>query len=124
MGNGLTEQTENISKLLKLIQENPDLPIVPMVDADIVADDSGYWSGKWGHAEIDKYIVHDERIIFYEGKDPDIVGIFERFFDYAECGIDEEMPDSEALPIMKEKIDSLNWTEAIIVYINMPDEAL
>lgn len=31
------------------------------------------------------------------------------------------MPDEEALPLMKEKIDTLDWVEAIIVYIQLPD---
>lgn len=32
----MTRETE---KLLKLIQENPDLEIVPIVDSEVVADD-------------------------------------------------------------------------------------
>ena len=47
--------------------------------------------------------------------------IFEKYFDYAECGIDEELSDEEALPLMREKVDSLDWKEAIIVYIQVPD---
>lgn len=35
-------------ELLKLIKENPDLPIVPMVDSEVVQDDFGYWLGAWG----------------------------------------------------------------------------
>ncbi len=37
--------TEKTKELLKLIEENPDLPIVPMVDAEVIGDDSGYWLG-------------------------------------------------------------------------------
>lgn len=37
----------NTEKFLKLVQENPGLPIVPMVDEEVVADDcSSYWMGK------------------------------------------------------------------------------
>ncbi len=121
----LTEkQRENLKELFKLIKEHPDLPIVPMVDADIVADDSGYWLGGWGSASIDKYLPHEYGMIFYEQGRPDVVDIFEKFFDYEKCGISEEMPDSEALPIMREKVDSLNWIEAIIINIDLPDTAL
>lgn len=121
----LTEkQQENLKELFKLIKERPDLPIVPMVDADIVADDSGYWLGGWGSASIDKYLPHEYGIIFYEQGRPDVVDIFEKFFDYEKCGISEEMPDSEALPIMREKVDSLDWIEAIIINIDLPDTAL
>ena len=114
--------TEKTKELLKLIEENPDLPIVPMVDAEVIGDDSGYWLGKWQGAYIDKYVLHEDYgVVFYDEKDPDIVGIFEKFFDYAECGIDEELPDSEALPIMRKIIDGLNWTKAIVVYIDLPE---
>lgn len=119
----MNRQTERLKELFKLIEERPDLPIMPMVDSDVVAD-SGYcyWSGEWGRCEIDKYIVHEDYgIMFYEQGRPDTVDIFERYFDYAECGIDEELPDEQALPLMKAKIDTLDWTEAIIVYIGLPE---
>ncbi len=32
---------ENVKKLLELVKANPDLPIVPMVDAEICGDDYG-----------------------------------------------------------------------------------
>lgn len=34
-------KNKNIAELLKLIQENPDLPVIPMVDGEAVCDDSG-----------------------------------------------------------------------------------
>lgn len=39
----------NAKELIRLIQENPDLPIIPMVNEEVVADDSyTYWMGEWG----------------------------------------------------------------------------
>ena len=44
---------ENTKNLLELIQQNPDLPIVPMVDAEIVnGDDWGRWMGSFGAARV------------------------------------------------------------------------
>ena len=122
----MQKQPDNLKELFKLIEEHPDLPIVAMVDSDVVADDCyRFWLGEWGKCEVDKYIVHEScGVIFYEHGRPDTVDIFEMYFDYAECGIDEEMPDEKALPLMKEKIDTLNWTEAIIVYIDLPEKIL
>ena len=119
----IEKQTENLKELFGLIKKRPDLPIVAMVDSEIVADDGCcYWMGSWGSCLIDKYIVHENYgVIFYDNGNPDIVDIFEKYFDYAECGIDEEMPDKEALPLMRAKIDTLDWKEAIIVYIQVPD---
>lgn len=121
----IEKQADNLKELFTLIRKHPDLPIVAMVDSDIVADDGGFWLGEWGRCEVDKYIVHEDYgVIFYDNGDPDIVDIFEKYFDYAECGIDEEMPDKEALPLMKAKIDTLGWKEAIIIYIVLPDPEL
>lgn len=119
----IEKQTENLKELFELIKKCPDLPIVAMVDSEIVADDGCCcWMGSWGNCLIDKYIVHEDYgVIFYEEGKPDTVDIFEKYFDYAECGIDEELPDEEALPLMRAKVDSLDWQEAIIVYIQVPD---
>lgn len=119
----IEKQTENLKELFELIKKRPDLPIVAMVDSEIVADDGCcYWMGSWGICLIDKYIVHEDYgVIFYEEGKLDTVDIFEKYFDYAECGIDEELPDEEALPLMRARVDSLDWKEAIIVYIQVPD---
>lgn len=119
----IEKQAENLKELFELIKKRPDLPIVAMVDSEIVADDGYcYWMGSWGSCLIDKYIVHEDYgVIFYEEGKPDTVDIFEKYFDYVECGIDEELPDEEALPLMREKVDSLDWQEVIIVYIQVPD---
>lgn len=120
------KQTENLKELFELIRKHPDLPIVAMVDSEIVADDGCcYWMGSWGSCFIDKYIIHEDYgVIFYDKGNPDTVDIFEKYFDYAECGIDEELPDEKALQLMKEKIDTLHWEEAIIVYIVLPETIL
>ncbi len=52
----MTERENQYRKeLFKLMQENPDLPVVPMVDGEIVpGDDYGYWQGDWGAARVDE----------------------------------------------------------------------
>ena len=70
----MQKQTDNLKELFKLIEKHPDLPIVAMVDSDVVADDGGFWLGEWGRCEIDKYIVHEDYgVIFYEQGRPDTV---------------------------------------------------
>lgn len=39
------KERKNREELFRLMQENPDLPVVPMVDGEIVADDCGHWRG-------------------------------------------------------------------------------
>ena len=50
-------EKKNRDELFRLMRENPDLPVVPMVDAEICGDDSGYWCGAWGHASVDEYLM-------------------------------------------------------------------
>lgn len=108
----MNKQKENLDKLFQFIEENPELPIVPMVDAEIVADDCcSWWMGSWGKAEIDKYISANERIYFHSDEDIDILEFFVPHEEYM------KMSDSEC----EQAFENLPWIEAIIVDINLPD---
>lgn len=99
-------------ELLKLIEQNPDLPVVPMVDGEIVTDDFGYYAGSWGSATVDEYLVgkRDDRIYFKSDDD---------VFDVLEHQLSDE--EFEALPETESECrpfyDGLPWKKAIIVYI-------
>jgi len=108
-------KNKNIKELLRLVQENPDLPIVPMVDAEIVCDDCGYWMGSWGHAEIDEYYINDQ--VYFKSDDFD-----ELVEDWADTNYDEFPGKSgyEIEQIAKEYVGNYKWVKAIVVYIGMP----
>ncbi len=61
----------NIKKLMTLVKENPELPVVPMVDTDIVlSDDYGKWIANIGDSRVDNMYYSDYgRIYFDEDKD-------------------------------------------------------
>ena len=111
------KERKNHDDLFKLMQENPDLPVVPMVDADIVAgDDYGRWMGSWGSASVDEYLIPpDDRPMFFKSDD-DVFDTLEQCLPEAEF---EALPenDSECRPFY----DALPWVKAIIVNINLPD---
>lgn len=67
-------ERKNREELFKLMQENPELPVVAMVDSEIVQDD-GYsrWMGAWGSSSIEEYFIGEERIHFREEDDFDEV---------------------------------------------------
>lgn len=104
---------EKITELLELIKQNPGLPIVPMVDSEIVADD-GYnrWLGSWGQAHIDEYLIGADHLHFKE--DDDIEDVLSDVIGYKNY---EAMTDEQA----KEAYDALEWVRAIIVNIDLPD---
>lgn len=95
---------ENIKEILKLIEEHPDLPVIPMVGQGIVADCDDEWIANFGKAEIRKICMYEEAIIFYDEnplKIAEALGFYHNF-----------------LP--RESLDSLDWLEAIIVHIETP----
>lgn len=87
--------TDNIRDLLRLIGEHPDLPVIPMVGQDIVADCTGEWVASFGKAEVKKMCIYGEDVIFREKKNAS--------------------KTVEAL-----ELDGIDWLEAIIVHIETP----
>lgn len=110
------KERKNREELFKLMQEKPELPVVPMVDGEIAGDDCGRWLGVWGGCNIDKYIIGEERVHFRD--DTDWGEIEETLTDgqitYEEY---EAATEAEAMAIYA----ALPWIEAIIVNIDLPD---
>lgn len=103
------QEKKNRDELFRLMQENPELPVVPMVDEEIVADDCcSYWLGHWGYAAVTEYIIGDERVFF---KDDDEDAVLDGFEEYR--GEWEEWPDEK----ITETFNSLPWIKCIGVYI-------
>lgn len=106
-------QKERLDELFKLIKENPELPILPMVDSEIVADDCcARWTASWGSSEITDYIIGNERVYFKDDDDPEDV--------LNDCigGIDYwEQPDD----VVEEAYNNLPWVRAIVVNIDLPE---
>lgn len=109
---------ENIKEILKLIEEHPDLPVVPMVGQDIVADSFGEWTAEVGEAEIRKICIYEDAVIFYDENTLKTAGLLE--LDYETLGLPDSMSSGEANRRLKAFIDSLDWLEAIIVHIETP----
>lgn len=92
------------------MQENPQLPVVPMIDSNIVTDDSfPRWMGVWGSATKSAYLITDERVFIRDYDDEeDVLSEVYGWDAY------EEMSDEEA----EDAYENLSWTEAIIVNID------
>lgn len=97
------------AELFKLMQEHPCLPIIPLVDSEIVADDyCKWWVGHWGCVRIMEYIMGDERIFF---KVDDMDAVLD--------GIEEYRSVWEDWPVEKimETFNNLPWIKCIAVCI-------
>lgn len=98
------------------MQEHPELPIVPMVDSEIVADDGGYWIGSWGKAYVDEYLWAEKSERYLFKSDNDVFDVLERYLPDEAV---EKLPDTEEES--RPFFDALPWKKAIIVYITLPD---
>ena len=106
-------QKERLAELFRLIKENPELPILPMVDSEIVADDfCARWTGSCGSAEIKDYIIGNERVYFKDDDDAETV--------LNDCigGVDYwEQPED----VVEREYNNLPWIRAIVVNIDLPE---
>ena len=104
-------------ELLELIKENPDLPVVPMVDGEIVGDDScQYWLGRWGHSEVTEYYIGREKVHFKDDDEEDVLNDLEGCkygCDPQGRDIYDDLSDDE----WKALYESIQWTKCIVVYI-------
>lgn len=105
-------------EIIKLIEEHPDLPIVPMVDNEVVADDSyTYWMGKWGRCEVTEFYCGREAVHFRNDDKEDVLN------DMVGCkyGYDKDGRDIYELPDdgWEKLYASIPWTKCIVVYITL-----
>lgn len=57
----------NNQEFIRIVAENPDLPIVAMVDSDIVCECYGRWLASFGNAYVGEYAIYNER--FYDDRE-------------------------------------------------------
>ena len=104
-------------EIIKLIEENPDLPVVPMVDCEVLGDNSyQYWLGKWGRCRITEYYLGEERVHLKDVDDEEDV-----LSDMAGCKYCRDPQGRDIYDLTDEEWDalykSIPWTKCIVVYI-------
>ena len=104
---------DNKRELLWLIHEHPDLPIVPMVDSDVCAnEDYGRWMGELGMCRVGRYAIIDgwygDGRVLFEGDEAELI---ESIAEGKYKGTDEDYKKAEQEA--REK-----WHDAIIVNID------
>lgn len=113
----------NIKELLKLVSENPNLPVVPMVDYEVVAgDDYGRWLGSFGNVYVGEYALFKDR--FYDDREE----FKEDYFDYYSDELCEKFnydpwdnTKNEELEKYLDEVADKYFIKAIIVNIDLPD---
>lgn len=98
------------------MQENPELPVIPFVDGEIVGDDWGRWIGSWGSVRLDEYLFpryEDQPILFRS--DDDVCETLERFLAI------KELDELESEEEYRKAYDALPWEKVIVVNIDLPE---
>lgn len=110
-----------IEKLIKLHKENPELPVITMVDTEVVASDEfSYWLSRIRAVSIKKYMVKDGEVLFYEDMDYDIVwDIYD--YSYIRDKMSKDISEEDAEKVLAELYEKAPWKEAIIIWVGVDD---
>ncbi len=109
-------ERENRDRLFRLMQEHPELPIAPMVNDEVVCDDTfGYWHGSLGASFLSAYVMGDEGIYIRNDSSDEMEDVLNNTVGgrdwYTDATEDEIVNAYSKLP----------WTECILVYIELPE---
>ena len=109
------EENKFTKALVDLIKENPELPVITMVDTEIVHDDSyGRWYSSIGNCRVDEYVIYEKsyseaNVIFKSDIDEIEEDLLERDDD-----LTEEKAKTMAL--------ALDWKKAIFLSIDIASD--
>ena len=133
---------KNIKNLLDLASENPDLPIICMVDCEVVCDfDYGRWLAQLGYSRIGEFAsyndrFYDDRELFkeeYYDRNDEI--LCERFGyspwkspyngargKYSDQEIEKNIAAEKKLDAYLDEVAEKSFVKCIILYIDLPDD--
>ena len=97
----------NFQKFLDLVQKNPDLEVIPVMDSDVGADRYDWWYGDWGYCQIGESIYTKDGVYTREDYCWEVLqGVYGAD---AVAFMDDE--DEQRL------YEELPWQKTILVYI-------
>ena len=130
-----------MKELLRLIQENPDLPVVALVNGEVCGDDCGYWLGIAGSASVELVGLLGERYytdfeefmeVYYDrhsdelctkfNYEPRCCAVAVERGDYTEEQFAANCLAEEQLDLYLRDIAKQYMRRAIVVYIDLPKD--
>jgi hypothetical protein len=110
------KQSEKLMQLLELMQANPELPVIPCVDGDVVGGDEYYcWLGSWGESAVQEFIIGKERTYYRED---DICEMNDVLYERYDPELVDNMTDEET----RAAYNALPWKKAIFVDVHQYEE--
>ena len=100
----------------ELMQANPELPVIPCVDGDVVGGDEYYcWLGSWGESAVQEFIIGKERTYYRE---EDICEMNDVLYERYDPELVDNMTDEET----RAAYNALPWKKAIFVNVHQYEE--
>ena len=110
---------KTIDDFLTIVKENPGLPVIPMVNEEIVRDFcASWWMGAFGRSEINEIYIGRERVHFKDDDEESVLVDMEGCkYSRTKDGTNiYDLSDEE----WKKEFESLPWKKVIAVYIGVP----
>ena len=98
---------ENTTKFLELVKEHPDLPIIPLVNYEVVCEGYGNWVGSFSKCFVGEYALFNDR--FYDDKEE----FKEDYYCYYDSEIDKKFGYSPSLELPNESLEVKQKTKEI-----------
>lgn len=106
-------------ELIKLISENPDLPIFAWVDGEVCEDSCGYWAGRFrGNGEVREYVGLDYSYSCMVDCEWLFKDDTEDWEEYMFNEVYEDLPQEDAKEKVQEELKNMKWKKAIFVYVD------
>lgn len=110
------KQSEKLTQLLELMQANPELPVIPCVDGDVVSGDEYYcWLGSWGESAVQEFVIGSERTYYRED---DISEMNDVLYEHYDPELVDNMTEEET----RAAYNALPWKKAIFVDVHQYEE--
>ena len=109
----------NFKKILNLINENPELAVIPMINNEVFGSEEGYWMATFGKCEITECTS-----VLMNGKErvclKDDIEEIKNYF-YQQIAGNDNLEAAEKIKIVSEKLQMLKWNKVIIIYLELPE---
>lgn len=100
----------------ELVQANPELPVIPCVDGDVVGGDEYYcWLGSWGESAVQEFIIGKERTYYREDDISEMNDVLCEHYD-------PELVDNMTEEETRAAYNALPWKKAIFVDVHQYEE--
>lgn len=100
----------------ELMQANPELPVIPCVDGDVVSGDEYYcWLGSWGESAVQEFVIGRERTYYREDDISEMNDVLCEHYD-------PELVDNMTEEETRAAYNALPWKKAIFVDVHQYEE--